>query len=121
MNRLLLFAPLLLLALVACNDEGPTAIELPIGSLEFTTRCGPIVVETQCRPGVLARTPEGQAIASPVLRWSSNNSSVASVNDDGVIVAVSAGDAVITVANTTATVTAQQSILVLPLSVGRGN
>ena len=115
MNRLLLLTPLLVATLIACNDEGPTAIELPIGELEFTTRCSPIIVEQNCRPGVIARTPEGQTISSPVLRWSSNNSSVASVNNEGLIRALSAGSAVITVSNTTSTVTAQQEVLVLPL------
>ena len=109
--------PLLILTLAlgaACSDGGPTAIEVPIASLEFTTVCSPLIEDTMCRPGVLATTAEGQAIANPILRWGTSNSTVLSVSNEGVVRAESAGRATVTVSNSTGTVSAMQEILVLP-------
>lgn len=102
---------------LACGDSGPTALDIPIGSLEFTVQCGTLIEGQQCNleGGVIARTPapEEQIIANPVLRWSSNSSS-ASVSGSGLVTAVTAGEARITVTNSTATVSATQSIRVIP-------
>lgn len=102
---------------MGCGDSGPTALDIPIGSLEFTVFCGTLIEGQQCNleGRVLAKTPEPeeQVIANPVLRWSSNSASV-SVTSSGLVTAVTAGEARITVTNSTGTVSASQAIRVIP-------
>lgn len=96
----------------ACNDEGPTTIELPIATIELGS-CPPLVVPSSCRPDVVAMTADGDFIADPILRWTIANGGVARVSDDGLVTAVGAGRTTLTVSNTTGTASDNTEITVL--------
>lgn len=83
--------------LAACSGDGPTAIEIPLASVEILQGCGAIGEGDSCQ--ILARgmTAEGQIVTNAVLRWSSNASSVAQVNNEGRVFGVGPGKATITV------------------------
>lgn len=101
-------------ALLACSDgSGPTAIEIPIDSLAFTSTCTALVPGDTCPLTVEAFTEDGQQIGNPVLRWTSFNSGVASVDTQGLVTARAPGEATIEVSNTTATVSVRTLVHVL--------
>jgi hypothetical protein len=105
--------------LVGCNESGPTAIEIPIASLEITAGCTVMIEGSTCNIDVIARTEEGQVVANPVLRWSSNSSSVAIRNNRGLIAAVSPGAATVTVRNSTGTASDNTQVTVIPNTGGK--
>lgn len=109
-----LLAAALSLSMSACSGSGgPTAIELQIDSLAFTSTCPVVSMGDQCGMGVAAFTAEGQRIGNPVLRWTSWNFDVAEVDEDGLVTAKGPGEATIEVSNTTATVFARTEVRVV--------
>jgi hypothetical protein len=100
--------------LVGCNDSGPTAIEIRIATLDITNGCPVMIEGSTCNIDVIARTEEGQVVANPVLRWSSNDSSVAILSNRGLIEAVSPGAATVTVRNSTDTASDNTQVTVIP-------
>jgi hypothetical protein len=112
--RTAVLALFLIAPLAGCNDSGPTAIEIPIESLEITSGCAVMIEGRECTVGVIAMTPEGQSIVNPVLRWSSNSSVVVIRNNRGLIAAVAPGAATVTVSNSTGTVSDDTRVTVLP-------
>ena len=104
----------------ACSDsEGPTSIEIPIATIQI--RSGGCFVEEggSCNVLAEARTAEGVLITNPVLRWSSSNTTVASVEGESstaTIHAQSIGDATVTVSDTTGDVTDDMRVTVLRCS-----
>lgn len=103
----------LALSMSACSGGGgPTAIELQIDSLAFTSTCPVVSLGRQCQLGVAAFTAERQRIGNPVLRWSSFDFQVAEVDEDGVVTGKGPGSATIEVSNTTGTTTARTDVLV---------
>jgi uncharacterized protein YjdB len=72
-----------------------------------------------CNVVAEARTAEGVLISNPVLRWSSSNTTVASVTGESstaTIHAQSIGDATVTVSDTTGDVTDDIQVTVLRCS-----
>lgn len=108
------------LTMPACsNSEGPTAIEIPIATIQI--RSGGCFVEEGATCNVLAeaRTAEGVLITNPVLRWSSSNTTVASVvgeSSTATIHAQAIGDATVTVSDTTGDVSDDMPVTVLRCS-----
>ena len=108
------------LTMPACsNSEGPTAIEIPIATIQI--RSGGCFVEEGATCNVLAeaRTAEGVLITNPVLRWSSSNTTVASVvgeSSQATIHAQAIGDATVTVSDTTGDVSDDMRVTVLRCS-----
>lgn len=118
-SRASLLAPFLLAgALAACSggSGGPTAIEIEIDSLAFTSTCTALIPGDACRLTVEAFTENGQRIGNPVLRWTSFNSGVAVVDNGGTVTARAPGEATIEVSNSTATVSARTLVRVLPFN-----
>ncbi len=112
--RSTLLALLLFVLVTGCDESGPTAIEIPIESLEITgSGCAVMIEGSECTVGVIAMTPEGQSIINPVLRWSSMGSAVAILNQRGRIRAVAPGQATVRVENTTGTVSDETRVTVL--------
>jgi len=99
--NLLRTAPAILaagVALAACSgDSGPTAIEIPLAKVEITKGCGSIGEGSTCVMEAIGFTAEGQLVTNAVLRWSSNASSIAQVNDEGRVFGIAPGKATITV------------------------
>lgn len=111
--RAAIFAALVLAP--GCSDSsGPTAIEIPISDLVITNdqACRGIVPDARCQFLVEARTEAGQLVSNPVLRWFSSNSTIASVNDSGQVEATGSGTAMVTVTNSTGTVSDTAEVLV---------
>jgi hypothetical protein len=108
------------LTIPSCSDsEGPTSIEIPIATINI--RSGGCFVEegASCNVVAEARTAEGVLISNPVLRWSSSNTTVASVTGESstaTIHAQSIGDATVTVSDTTGDVTDDIQVTVLRCS-----
>jgi hypothetical protein len=103
----------LIAPLAGCDESGPTAIEIPIESLEITSGCTVMIEGRECTVGVIAMTPDGQSIINPVLRWTSNSPAVVIRNDRGLIFANAPGQATVTVSNSTGTVSAETRVTVL--------
>lgn len=112
--RAIVLALFFIAPIAGCGDSGPTAIEIPIESLDITRPCTVMIEGSDCTIGVIAMTPEGQSIINPVLRWSSSSPAVSIRNDRGLIRANAPGQATITVSNSTGTVSANTSVTVLP-------
>lgn len=92
--------PIAVLALTAigCSgDSGPTAIEIPLASVEIIQGCGSIGEGDTCQMLARGMTAEGQIVTNAVLRWSSNANAVAQVNNEGRVFGVGPGRAVISV------------------------
>lgn len=84
--------------LPACGgNDGPTAIEIPLARVEITRRCTTVLEGSTCQMEAQGITADDQIVTNAVLRWSSNNSSVAQVNGDGRVLGAGVGLAVITV------------------------
>jgi hypothetical protein len=115
LTRAALCAAFLSALAVACGSDGLTTIELPIATLEIQNAgaCNGVVPQARCQFVVEARTAEGQLITNPILRWFSSNSAVASVSDEGLVEALSSGQATITVTNSTGTASDSANVLVL--------
>ena len=112
--RSTILALLVIVPVAGCDESGPTAIEIPIATLEITNGCTVMIEGSECTIGVIAMTEEGQSIINPVLRWFSSNPSVSILNDRGRIAAVAPGQATVTVSNSTETVSDDTRVTVLP-------
>lgn len=108
------------LTVLACSDsEGPTSIEIPIATIEI--RSGGCFVEEGASCPVLAeaRTADGVLVSNPILRWTSSNTSVASVvgeSSTATIRALAIGNATVTVTDTTGDATDEMRVTVLRCS-----
>jgi uncharacterized protein YjdB len=86
------------LALSACGgDEGPTAIEIPLASVEILQHCSNVIEGTTCQMVARGMTAEGQTVTNAVLHWSSNATSIVQVSSEGRVFGIAAGRATITV------------------------
>lgn len=85
------------LTLSACSEDGPTAIEIPLATVEITAGCPSMGEGDTCQMAARGITAEGQIVTNAVLRWSSNNSSIAQVNSEGRVFGVGPGQATILV------------------------
>lgn len=85
------------LAMASCGDGGPTAIEIPLASVEILLGCGTMGEGDTCQMVARGMTAEGQIVTNAVLRWSSNANSIAQVNSEGRVFGVAPGKATITV------------------------
>ncbi|HKY59486.1 MAG TPA: Ig-like domain-containing protein [Gemmatimonadota bacterium] len=108
------------LAVLSCSgSDGPTSIEIPIAEIEIRSG-GCFVPEGEsCNVLAEARTAEGILISNPILRWSSSNTTVASVEGESSTATVRAhaiGDATVTVTDTTGDVSDDMRVSVLPCS-----
>lgn len=108
------------LTTLACsNDDGPTSIEIPIATIQIRSG-GCFVPEGEsCNVVAEARTSEGVLVSNPVLRWSSSNTTVASVEGESSTATIRAqaiGNATVTVSDTTGDVTDEMPVSVLPCS-----
>ncbi|HUP00267.1 MAG TPA: Ig-like domain-containing protein [Gemmatimonadota bacterium] len=114
MRALKSLAPLAALGsiLLGCSTDGPTTIELPIAELRITASCPALIVGGRCAIVVEALTAEGQLVVDPILRWSTSDSSIASVDEGGVVEARGPGQATIRVSNSTDTASDQTTISV---------
>ena len=86
------------------SDDGPTSIEIPIASIQIRSGVCAVPEGTTCNLFAEAKTADGTLIPNPVLRWSSSNTTVATVQGESssALVSVrSVGTATITVCNTT--------------------
>ncbi|MGH7566399.1 MAG: Ig-like domain-containing protein [Gemmatimonadota bacterium] len=93
-------APLILAAallLPACSGDGPTAIEIPLASVEIISPCPFVDEGASCPMTARGITAENQIVTNAILRWSSNNPSIVSVNPDGRVFGISPGQATILV------------------------
>jgi uncharacterized protein YjdB len=86
------------LAVAACQgDEGPTAIEIPLASVEILQGCSSVIEGTTCQMVARGMTAEGQVVTNAILHWSSSANSVAQVNSEGRVFGIASGRATITV------------------------
>lgn len=99
--------------LAGCSDDGPTAIEIPVFSIQVTRPCNLMIEGNTCRLGVEAKDEQGRVIVNPVLRFTAN-STILSVDDEGFIEAHSPGLATIFIQNTTGTANAQTGVTIIP-------
>ena len=88
---------ILAVASLACSEDGPTAIEIPLAEVEIITPCPTVDEGATCQMTARGITAEGAIVTNAVLRWSSNAGAVAQVDDDGRVFGVGPGQAVITV------------------------
>jgi hypothetical protein len=108
------------LTVLACSDgDGPTSIEIPIATIQI--RSGGCFVEAGASCPVLAeaRTADGVLVSNPILRWSSSNTSVASVEGESstaTIRAVAIGNATVTVTDTSGDIADDMRVTVLACS-----
>lgn len=109
----------LLLGVACSGSDGPTAIEIPIAEVRILSGVCAILEGGSCIMVAEAKTSDGVVVSNPVLRWSSSNSGVASVEGDGnsaVVRGIAIGSANVIVSNTTGNVTDSQGVSVLPCS-----
>ena len=105
------------LTVLSCSDsEGPTSIEIPIATIQI--RSGGCFVEegASCQVLAEAKTADGVIVSNPILRWTSSNSSVASVEGESSSATVrthAPGDATVTVTDTTGDVSDSMRVTVL--------
>ena len=105
------------LTALSCSDsEGPTSIEIPIATIQI--RSGGCFVEegASCQVLAEAKTADGVIVSNPILRWTSSNSSVASVEGESSEATVrthAPGDATVTVTDTTGDVSDSMRVTVL--------
>ena len=95
--RLILFACLAVVAIVACEKEGPTNNQntpVPVSSVAINP-IGPITLAIGDEVSLTATIAPENATNKQVT-WSSDNSSVATVTDGGVVRALAVGTAIIT-------------------------
>jgi hypothetical protein len=108
------------LAVLSCSSsDGPTSIEIPIASIQIRSGGCFVAEGASCNVLAEARTAEGTLVSNPVLRWSSSNTTVASVQGEGSQATVSAraiGEATVTVTDTTGDVSDDMPVRVLRCS-----
>ncbi len=108
------------LTVLSCSSsDGPTSIEIPIASIQIRSGVCAVPEGATCNVLAEARTPDGVLVSNPVLRWSSSNTTVASVSGESstaTIVAHAIGSATVTVTDTTGDVSDDIGVSVLPCS-----
>lgn len=110
---------LTLFALSCSSSDGPTAIEIPIATIQI--RSGGCFVEegSSCNVVAEAKTAEGVIVSNPILRWTSSNTSVATVEGQSSTATIRAnaiGNATVTVTDTTGDVSDDMRVNVLRCS-----
>lgn len=108
-----------LAALSCSSSDGPTSIEIPITSIQIRSGGCFVPAGVSCNVRAEARTVDGVLVSNPVLRWSSSNTTVASVegqSDTATISARAIGNATVTVTDTTGDVSDEMRVSVLPCS-----
>lgn len=104
----------------ACSSsDGPTAIEIPIATIQIRSGGCFVPAGETCSVVAEAKTAAGVVVSNPVLRWSSSNTTVASVTGESSTATIRAqaiGNAVVTVSDTTGDVTDEMPVAVLPCS-----
>ena len=115
--KILSTIPALLAAalLPACSEDGPTAIEIPLARVEIVTPCPDIPEDGDCTIAARGITAENELVTNAVLRWSSSNGSVASVNSEGRVHGEGPGQATITVEAAVGTGSATTQVAVRPV------
>jgi hypothetical protein len=104
------------LSLPACSgDSGPTAIEIPLASVEIVTPCPEVPEGSTCQIAARGITADNELVTNAVLRWSSSNNSTVQVNDDGRVFAVGTGKATILVEAALGTGSATTQVVVRPV------
>jgi hypothetical protein len=104
------------LALSACGgDEGPTAIEIPLARVEIVTGCPDIPVDSTCQIAARGITADNELVTNAVLRWSSSNGGVVSVDSEGLVRGMGPGTATITVEAALGTGSATTRVTVRPV------
>jgi len=98
----------------ACNDSGPTRIELPVATIEVVNGCPIMGAGESCQIVVHTFSPEGQRLDNPILRWATTTPNVVTVSDRGLVTARVPGQGVVLVQNTTGSVQEQFDITVTP-------
>ena len=88
---------LLAAAVLACSDDGPTAIEIPLAQVEITAPCPTVDIGSTCQMTARGITAENEIVTNAVLRWSSNANSIVQVNSEGRVFGIAPGKATIRV------------------------
>lgn len=108
------------LAGASCSDsDSPTSIEIPIADVQIRSGVCAIPEGATCTMIAEAKTADGTLVLNPVLRWDSNNTTVAVVVGEGssvVVHARSIGSATITVSNSSGDASDTERVSVLPCS-----
>jgi hypothetical protein len=89
---------------VACTDDGSTApaAELPVvATIEVPRSSYDLAVSSQERIPTVVRGTDNRILTGRVLQWSSANSAVARVDEQGLVTAVAPGTTIITVRHST--------------------
>ena len=106
------------LATACSNSDGPTSIELEIDDLQIVSGACAMPEGGTCQVTAQALS-NGVPVSNPVLRWSSSNSTIASVEGDGgsaLVRGLAVGSARVTVSDTAERVSDDVSVNVLPCS-----
>lgn len=101
--------------LPACSDGGPTAIEIPLARVEIVTPCPEVPEDGNCQIAARGITADNELVTNAVLRWSSSNASVASVNNEGRVHGEGTGTATITVEAAVGAGSATTRVVVRPV------
>lgn len=105
--------------MMACsNSDGPTSIELEIDELRIVSGACAMPEGGTCQVEAQALS-NGVPVSNPVLRWSSSNNTIASVDGNGrsaLVRGLAVGSARVTVSDTTERVSDDVSVSVLPCS-----
>lgn len=107
------------IVLSCSSSDGPTSIEIPIASIQIRSGGCFVPEGATCPVTAEARTIDGVLVSNPVLRWSSSNTTVASVVGESSTATISAhaiGNATVTVTDTTGDVSDDMRVSVLPCS-----
>jgi trimeric autotransporter adhesin len=95
---------------------GPTPLESGIASIALSTREVTLGAGTTVTLQVSARDVDGRAVTDRVLRWSSSDTMVVRVNENGVLTAVEAGRAQVAVSMGGRSATAQVTVVARPVA-----
>lgn len=107
-----------LVATACSNSDAPTSIEIEIDELRITSGACAMPEGATCIVTAEARS-NGVPVSNPTLRWLSSNSTIASVEGNGlsaVVRGLALGRATVTVSDTTEKASASVSVNVLPCS-----
>jgi hypothetical protein len=85
----------LVAALAACGSDKSTGTPA-VGSVEITPESPSVAVGSTTQLTAVVKDTKGNVMEGTGVEWSSSNSDVASVNDDGVVTGVAAGTVTIT-------------------------
>lgn len=97
LRRTLVRAALWVSLFSSCAES--TAVTVDVATLELTPPTASVQAGATLTLSSRARTADGALIATPVLRWSTNNTAVATVSAAGVVTAAAPGTALIAVSS----------------------